>query len=103
MKIENFDFDDILINEKSCENIFVNNISYKTLMGAKPVRIVFDDVNGFVRVYDGTRYLVLFGDEKCDFIYNRTRCLRAVKRNITTYVISHNYAKIKVDSYDSLS
>ena len=37
---------------------------YKTLIGAKPLRIRFDKVNGFIRIYDGTRCLVLFGDEK---------------------------------------
>ena len=45
---------------------------------------------------DGTRYLVLSESEKYDFIYN----YRSKKR--ITYVISHNYAKIKVDSVDSL-
>ena len=54
----------------------------------------------FVRVYDGNRYLVLFGPEKHDAIYNRTRYLIS-KKGGTTYVISHNYARIKTDSYDS--
>ena len=63
--------------------------------------IRFDKANAFDRVYDGTRYFVLFGDEKYGFIYNRIRYLIGVKSGIT-YVISHNYAKIKVDSYDSL-
>ena len=53
-----------------------------------------------VRVYDETRYLVLFGSEKYDLIYNRIRYLVGVKSGIT-YVISHNYAKIKVGSCDS--
>ena len=100
MKIEDFDFDDILVNEKSYENI-----SYKTLTGAKPLRVrfnVFDVFNVRCTIgYDGTRYLVLFGGEKYDFTYNRIRYLIAVKSGIT-YVISHNYAKITVDSYDSL-
>ena len=39
--------------------------------------------------------------EKYDFIYNRIRYLISVKSDIT-YAISHNYAKIKVDSFDSL-
>ena len=66
-------------------------------MGAKPLLIRFDKVNEFITVYDGTRYLVLFGDEKYYFIYNRIRYLIGVKSGIT-YVISHNYAKIKADS-----
>ena len=61
----------------------------------------FDKIDGFIRFYDGTRYLALFGSEKYDSIYNRIRCLIIVKIGIT-YIISHNYATIKVDSYDSL-
>ena len=79
----------------------VYDISYKTLMGAKPLRISFDKINGFIRVYDETRYLVLFGTEIYDGIFNRIRYLIKEKSGIT-YVISHYYAKIKVDSYDSL-
>ena len=53
-----------------------------------------------IRIYDGTRCLVLFGNEIYDFIYNRVRYIISVKSGIT-YIISHNYAKMKVDSYDS--
>ena len=42
-------------------------------MGAKPLRIRFDEIDGFIRVYNGTRYLVLFGAEEYDSIYNRIR------------------------------
>ena len=37
----------------------ITNISYKTMIDAKLLRIRFDEVDGFIRVYDGTRYLVL--------------------------------------------
>ena len=63
------------------------------------MRIRFDKVHGFVRVYDGTIYLVLLGVEKYDAIDNRIRYLISQKGGIT-YVFSHYYAKI--DSYDSL-
>ena len=43
----------------------------------------------------------MFGIEKCDFIYNRFRYLINIKSGIT-YAIPNNYAKIKVDSHDSL-
>ena len=81
MTIENEDFeiDNNLINEKSDENILVYKISYKTLMGAKLLRIRFDNIHGFIRVYDGTRYLTLFGAEKYDSIYNRIRSCRSKK------------------------
>ena len=89
------------MDEKSYENILVYNISYTSVIGAELLRIRFDKTDGFIRVYDGTRYLVLFKGEKYDFIYNKFRYLIGVKSGIT-YVISHNYAKVKVDSYDSL-
>ena len=94
-------FDNILIDEKLYKNILVYNISYKTLIGIKPLRIRFDKVNRFYRVYDGTIYLVLFCPEKYDATCNRIRYLISQKSGIA-YVISHNYIKIKIYSYDSL-
>ena len=44
------------MNEKQYENILVYNISYKIMIGAKPLRIRFDKIDGSIRVYDGTRY-----------------------------------------------
>ena len=64
IKIENFYLDNILVDEKLYENILVYNISYKSLIDSKPLRIRFNKIDGFIRVYDGTRSLVLFGSEK---------------------------------------
>ena len=50
---------------------------------------------------DGSRYSVLFESKKYDSIYNKIRYIVSVKSGMT-YIIFHNYAKIKVDSYDSL-
>ena len=36
----------------------VYDISYKTLIDAKPLPIRFNNVDGITRVYDGIRYLV---------------------------------------------
>ena len=69
------------------------------MVGAKPLRIRFNKIDGFI--YDGTRYLVLFWGKKYDFIYNRIKYLIKVK-SVIMYVISHNHAKIKVDSNYSL-
>ena len=63
IRIEDFNLYNILIDEKLYENILVYNISYKNLI-AKPLRIRFDKIDGIIRGYDGTRYLVLFGSEK---------------------------------------
>ena len=46
------------------KNILVYDISYKTLIGGKPVQIWFDRVN--CQSYNRTGYLILFGAEKDD-------------------------------------
>ena len=46
----------------------IYDISCKTLIGAKPLRIKFDKVDGSLRVYDDYRYLVLLAPEKYDAI-----------------------------------
>ena len=99
IKTENFNCDNILIDEESYENILVCSISYKRLIDTKSLCIRFDKIDRFIRVYDGTRYLALFETEKCGFICNRITCLIRLKSGIT-YVISHNYAHIKVNLYD---
>ena len=99
IKIEGFDFDNILLDERSYKNILIYGILCKNLIGAKPLRIMFNKVDELIRVYDGTRYLVLFGPEKYDAIYNRIKYVISQKNGIT-FVFSHNYAKIKIDSYD---
>ena len=83
IKIEDLDLDNILINEKSCKNVLLYNILYKTLIDSNSLRKKFDKIDGFIRVYDGTRYLVLFGSEKYDSIYNRVRYLLSAKSSLT--------------------
>ena len=58
------------------------------------MHITCDQRHKFIRIYDETRYLVLFALEKYNVIHNRIRYLKP-KSGITY--------KIKVDSYDSLS
>ena len=67
----------MLTEEKSHENILIYDISYKTLIGPNPLCIRLDKIDGFIRIYDGTRYLVLPGPEKYDAIYNRMRYLKS--------------------------
>ena len=76
LKTEDYDFDNIFMNEKLCKNILVYDISYKILFGWKPLRIRFDEIEEFIRVDDKIRNLVLFGSNKNDTIYNRIRYLR---------------------------
>ena len=96
IKIEDFDLDNISIDKKSNENILVYNNLYKILVDSKPLCVRFNKIDGFIRVYDGTRYLVIFGREKCNSIYNRIRYLVSVK-GVITYIVSHDYAKTKLD------
>ena len=60
-----------MIDKNSHENILIYNISYETLIGQKPMWIRFDKIDGFIRIYDKTRYLPLFGFEEYDAIYDR--------------------------------
>ena len=80
IKLEDFDPDNILIDEKSHENTLIYDISYKTLIGSKPLRIRFDKLDGITRIYDGARYLRLFGTKKYDAIYDRIRYLTSLKK-----------------------
>ena len=70
-------------------------------MGAKPLRTMFDKIDEFITIYNGIRYLVLFGPERYDAIYDRIRYLISEKSGIT-YSISHIFAKIRTDSCNTL-
>ena len=58
VRFGDFDFVNILLDEKlyqnSYENILIYDISYKTFMGAKPLRIRFDKIDGFIKSHDET-------------------------------------------------
>ena len=68
------------INELKETDILVYDISYKILIDAKPLRIMFDKVDGLIRVYDGIRYSVLFHPEKYDVVYDKLRYLISQKK-----------------------
>ena len=101
IKIKDFDFDNILLDQKSYENILVYDFSYKTLMGAKLLHIRFDKADQFIRVFDRTGYLVLVRLEK-HVIYNKIRYLARLKSGIT-YAFSYHFGKNKIGSDDDLS
>ena len=48
IKLEDFDFNNTLIDEKSHENTIIYNISFKTLIDPKPLRIRFDKKDEFI-------------------------------------------------------
>ena len=55
IKFEGFGFNNFLIDEKSYENILIYDISCKSLIGSKPLRIIFDKIDG----YDMIWYLLM--------------------------------------------
>ena len=93
IKIEDFDLDNICIDKKSYKKILVYDILYKSLIDYKIISLYVLDL---IKQIDLLKFMM-------DFIrlYNRIIYLISVKSGIT-YIISHNYATIKVDSYDSL-
>ena len=99
MKVIHISFRDILLDEKN-ENILIYDISYKTFMGSIPLRIRFDWINGFIKIYDGIRYLVLFSNSWYDKICDRIKYLISKKSGIVDS-INHNFARIWIDSYNS--
>ena len=104
MRVVDIDFDNILLDKKSYktfENILIYDILYKIFICAKPLHIRFDEIDGFIKINDGIRYLVLFGPGWYDAIYNRIRYLISEKSGITDS-INHNFARIRIDSYNSL-
>ena len=74
-KLEDFEFDNFLIDERSHEIILIYDISYKNLIGPKHLRIIFDKIDGCIRICDGTTYLLLLAPEKYHSICNRIRYL----------------------------
>ena len=79
----NIDFNDILLDKNLCKekynNMLINDLSYKTLADAKPLHIRLDKLDGFTKIHDGIRYLVLFGCSYCDDIYDRIKYLISEK------------------------
>ena len=75
---------------------FIKNYFYDSI----PLRIRFDKIDGFIKIFDGIRYLVLFS-YLYDKICNRIKYLVSEKSGITDS-ISYNFTNIKIDSYNSL-
>ena len=69
------------------------------MIDAWPYCIRFDKIDRFIRIYDGIIYLILFGSEKYDFIYNRIRYLVGVKSNYTNIKLDlHKFLYLEKNS-----
>ena len=87
MRVGGINFNDILLDEKSNKNILIYGISYKHFMGEKPWRIWFDKIDGFLKIYDGIRFLVLFALERYNAIYDRIDYLINEKSGIAYSIL----------------
>ena len=62
-------------------------ILYKTLIGAKPLNIRFDKIDRFIRIPNGSRYLVLFGLEN----YASYTRIRYLKKAVYSLLCKNQY------------
>ena len=65
------------------------------------MRIRYDEIDGFIKIPDRIKYLVLFDYGWFNKICGRINYLICEKNGITNN-INHNFAKIRIDSYKSL-
>ena len=94
MRIIDIDFNTILLDKKSYKNLLIYNISHKTFIGEKPLRIWFDKIDGFMKIDNGIKYLVSLQYNK---IYDRIKYLISEKVCITDS-INYKFARIRIDS-----
>ena len=59
MKVRDVDSGNILLDKEIYKSILIYDISHKTFVGSKPLRIWFDKINEFIEIYDGIRYFVI--------------------------------------------
>ena len=52
----NLNLNNISVHQKSCENILIYNVAYRSPYSTKPLWIIFDKVDGCIRKYDTTKY-----------------------------------------------
>ena len=52
-------------------------------MGSRPVRIRFDKIDGFIKIYDGIRYLIILDHDRLDKIWDSIKYVISEKSVIT--------------------
>ena len=80
MRVTDINSRDILLDEEKYEYVLICETSYKRFMGLMQLCIRFDEIEGFIEIYYGTRYLVLFGNSWYDKMYDRIKHLTSTKR-----------------------
>ena len=63
------------------------DVAYKTQYGVNPLRIIFDKVDRYTIIYDGTKYLTLFhSDEKYESVLMELNILSCQKALFQTFI-----------------
>ena len=71
-------------------------------MGSKPLRIRLYKIDGSIKIYDRIKYMALFNNHfTFDWICDKIKYLISEKSSITDS-INHTYARIRIDSSNSL-
>ena len=74
---------------------------FKISLGAKPFGVRYDEIDGFIKIYGGIRWFVLFDgwfDRTCD----RIKYLISEKNGISDNSNLNIFARIRIDSHNSL-
>ena len=103
---EDINNDKILLDEKSYKNVLIYKLLYKKFIDAKPFPIKFNKVDGLIKIYNGIRYLELSNSYDTNYrVYNKIFDeinYLITEKSDDKYSINHNFARIKIDSYNSL-
>ena len=88
MRYIDINFNNVLLDKKSYKkykNIIIQDISYETFMDPKPLLIRFDETDGFIKVYDRIRYLVLRDYERYNVICDRIKY--CISEKVVLYIV----------------
>ena len=77
----------------------MKQILNKNSTGAKPLRIRFDKIDEFTKIHDSIRCLVLLDYSYFDKICDKFKYLISEESGLKN-IINHNFARIRIDSYD---
>ena len=72
----------------------IYNIPYKALIDSKPLRVRFNQIDGFIKKS--------MMELEIQYCLARKNMMQYEANSEITYIFSHYFAKIKVNSYDSI-
>ena len=112
--MENFDSNNIKIDEKLYKNILIYYIGYVTteeymqIYSVNPLYLIFRYMNGYFEEIDGNKYLTLVPTNESKEKKYEELCIkikdliRSITKNTDDYDYNENYMKIQLNSDDEL-